>query len=294
MTSKLLLTVCMLILIKPVLAADDSISMIRDVAYGSSPLQTMDVYLPRDVKDAPILLLIHGGAWQFGDKRSTGLIKDKVARWVKQGFILVSANYRLVPEVDPVTQANDIGAAIKFIQMHAHDWHGDANKMMALGHSAGAHLLALLTTNQTMITDAGIKPWLASFIIDSQALDLVALMQKKHVAFYDKAFGNQEAYWHKASPLNYVDGDEIPMFVVCSLQRSYACGSSAHFVNTLHQFTSQAELLELDMTHDETLEYIGLDNTYTHAIERFMSALNPHIAKQLTHSNKTNKPTPQH
>ena len=292
MTFKIVLTVCLFLLIKPVLAAEDDIKMIRDLAYGNSPLQTMDVYLPANAKDAPILLLIHGGAWQFGDKRSTGLIKNKVNRWVKKGFILVSTNYRLVPEVDPITQAKDIAAAIHTIQTQAEQWQGDADKMMVLGHSAGAHLLALLTSHETLMQEANIRPWLASFVIDSQVLDLVALMHQKHVEFYDKAFGKQEGYWQQASPINYVNGNEIPMFVVCSLQREYACDSSARFVNTLHQIGSQAKLLQLDLTHDETLEDIGLNNIYTQTIENYMSDLHPQIKNRLMHSDKKNPPTP--
>lgn len=272
----------LLLMARPLLSAENHVDMIRDLAYGDSPLQTMDVYLPGNADNAPILFLIHGGAWQFGDKRATGLIKSKIDRWLKRGFIIVSANYRLVPEVDPVIQANDLALALKTVQQQAESWGGNADKAILLGHSAGAHLLALLTTKQAFSEQNSLRPWLGSLIIDSQVLDLVSLMQHKHVEFYDKAFGKQPTYWQQASPINYVDGDEAPMFVVCSLQRPYACDNSTRFVDKVNDTGSKAELLKLDMTHNETLEEIGRDNAYTQSIEKFMSGLDPVIANHLS------------
>ncbi len=284
MKLKLCICACLLLIVKPLFADEQPINMIRDISYGESPLHKMDIYLPNNAKHAPILFLIHGGAWQFGDKRSTGLIKDKVKRWVNQGFIVVSANYRLVPEVDPLRQASDLARALKTVQTNASGWGGDANKIILLGHSAGAHLLALLTSDQQISKHASVQPWLGSLIIDSQALDLASLMQHEHVEFYDKAFGKQPIYWQKASPINYVDGNEVPMLVVCSLQRTYACDSSTRFVNKVNDAGSKAELLKLDMTHNETLEEIGRNNTYTRSIEKFMSGLDPVIADRLSQS----------
>lgn len=284
MKLNILLGFFLLLMNGAVLSADNSIKMMRDLSYGDSPLQTMDIYLPANADKAPILFLIHGGAWQFGDKRATGLLKNKIDRWLKQGFIIVSVNYRLVPEVDPVTQAQDLALALKTVQQQASAWGGDADKCILLGHSAGAHLLALLTTNQALSQQNSLRPWLGSLIIDSQVLDLVSLMQHKHVEFYDKAFGKQPSYWQRASPINYVDANDFPMLVVCSLQRPYACDNSARFVDKVNEVGGEAELLKLDMTHNETLEEIAKDNTYTHSIERFISELDPVIAARLSQS----------
>ncbi|WP_330111237.1 alpha/beta hydrolase [Methylophaga thalassica] len=285
MKLNILLGFFLLLMNGAVLSADNSIKMIRDLSYGDSPLQTMDIYLPANADKAPILFLIHGGAWQFGDKRATGLIKNKIDRWLKQGFIIVSANYRLVPEVDPVTQAQDLALALKTVQQQASAWGGDADKCILLGHSAGAHLLALLTTNQAFSQQNSLRRWLGSLIIDSQVLDLVWLMQHKHVEFYDKAFGGQAGYWQKASPINYVDANDLPMLIVCSLQRPYACDNSARFVDKVNDAGSKAELLKMDMTHNETLEEIGRDNAYTKSIEKFMSGLDPVVADHLSRPN---------
>ena len=57
------------------------------VAYGNYQAQTMDVYLPAKANNAPVILMVHGGAWKIGDKGAKSVVKHKVKRWVEKGFI---------------------------------------------------------------------------------------------------------------------------------------------------------------------------------------------------------------
>ena len=82
------------------------------MAYGNSKKQTPDVYLPDAPKNAPIIIMVHGGAWSIGDKGSSKVVTNKVNRWVSKGAIFVSVNYRLLPEADPLKQAKDVASAI--------------------------------------------------------------------------------------------------------------------------------------------------------------------------------------
>ena len=75
----------------------------RDVSYGSDPAQKLDVYLPRDGKQAPILVMVHGGAWMLGDKGNTGVVANKVRHWLPQGYIVVSLNYRMSRPPSPLS-----------------------------------------------------------------------------------------------------------------------------------------------------------------------------------------------
>ena len=82
-----------------------SVRVLRDQPYGPHPRQRMDVYLPPHAHDAPVLFMVHGGAWRMGDKAHANVVHNKVARWVPQGVVLVSVNYRLLPEAAPLEQA---------------------------------------------------------------------------------------------------------------------------------------------------------------------------------------------
>ena len=75
----------------------------RDVAYGNDPAQRLDVYVPENPARAPILLMVHGGAWMLGDKANTGVVASKVAYWLPKGYIVASMNYRMArpPEHGP-------------------------------------------------------------------------------------------------------------------------------------------------------------------------------------------------
>ena len=102
---------------------------LADVPYGSAGRQRIDVYLPppgtAPASGAPILVMVHGGAWIFGDKSSPGVVGEKLAHWTAHGWILVSVNNRLWPEADPLTQARDVAAAIGLVQKEAASWGGD-------------------------------------------------------------------------------------------------------------------------------------------------------------------------
>ncbi|HEX7767443.1 MAG TPA: hypothetical protein VF443_12060, partial [Nitrospira sp.] len=86
----------------------------RDLSYGTDPQQRLDVYVPAQAKNAPILLMVHGGAWIIGDKGASGFVSNKVAHWLPKGYILVSSNYRMSRQPNPLDQADDIARALAF------------------------------------------------------------------------------------------------------------------------------------------------------------------------------------
>jgi arylformamidase len=97
-------------------ALPGGIRVIRDVAYGGDSRQRFDVYVPAQAKNAPVIFMVHGGAWRTGDKAAKSVVENKVSRWVPMGFIFISANYRLLPETDPLEQARDVARAIAAAQ----------------------------------------------------------------------------------------------------------------------------------------------------------------------------------
>ncbi|MDY0011373.1 MAG: alpha/beta hydrolase [Rhodocyclaceae bacterium] len=140
--------------------------VLKDQAYGPDRRQRYDVYLPAQAQAAPIILMVHGGAWRFGSKSRGGVVEHKVARWVAQGFILVSTDYRLLPEAAPAEQARDVARALATVRARAAGWGGDPDRVVLMGHSAGAHLVALLAASPR--TSPGV---VGTVLLDSAALD---------------------------------------------------------------------------------------------------------------------------
>ena len=107
----------------------------RDLAYGTpeNKRQTLDVYAPGEGAKHPIMVWIHGGGWQKGDKTD---VDQKPQAFVDRGFVFVSTNYRLFPEATIKPMAEDIAKAIRWIHDHATDYGGDPSTIFVMGHSA--------------------------------------------------------------------------------------------------------------------------------------------------------------
>ena len=128
----------------------DAIDAKRDLPYAGTdnPRQKLDLYLPRkraDEKPLPVVVFIHGGGWQKGDK-SGGL--GRVAHYVQSGrYAGVSVGYRLSDEAKWPAQIYDCKAAIRWIRANAKEYGLDAEHIGVWGASAGGHLVSLLGTS---------------------------------------------------------------------------------------------------------------------------------------------------
>ena len=148
---------------------------VRNVAYGADPAQRFDVYLPKEVQRAPVFFFVHGGGWANGDKTNPG-IENKIDFWLAKGYAVISANYRMLPKAGPLLQARDVAQAVAVAQRRAGEWRLDPAHFVLAGHSAGAHLVALLGADPKMLADAGAQRPLGVVSLDSGALDVPALM----------------------------------------------------------------------------------------------------------------------
>lgn len=244
----------------------------KEFAYGSDKKQKLDVYLPATPKNAPIFVMVHGGAWKIGDKRMERVVDNKVARWNPKGIIFVSVNYRLLPNADPLKQADDVASALAYVQEHAAEWGGDATKIVLMGHSAGAHLVDLLSSDPTRYPN--LKPWLGTVSLDSAAMDIPKVMNGKHYGFYDEAFGTDSAYWESASPQQRLSTSALPMYLVCSTERpDKPCIQAEAFVKAAKSIGVRSEVAPQAKSHKEINEELGLDNDYTHKVEEFIRSL---------------------
>ena len=254
----------------------------ENLAYGDNDLQTVDVYLPNNVENAPIIFMVHGGAWRFGDKTAEAVVKNKLSRWVSKGFIFVSANYRLWPEAGPLEQVHDIAKALAYVQTKAKSIGANSDKIILLGHSAGAHIISVLATSETIASDYNVKPWLGTISIDTAALDIVALMEREHFRLYDRVFGEDKDYWESVSPQHLLKELKRPLLAICSIQRRDGpCNSAEIFARKSSKYPVRAQVLKVDLSHREANFELGGDNPYTEKVELFMKTLDTRVAGML-------------
>lgn len=253
----------------------------RDVAYGDDPRQRVDLYLPDGPGPFPVVVMVHGGAWRIGDKDNRRVVENKVARWLPRGIAFVSVNYRMLPDTAPLDQARDVARALAFLQQHAAAYRLDAGQLALAGHSAGAHLIALLAARPDLVAEAGARPWAGSVLLDSGALDVPAIMSARHFPFYDRAFGADPAYWQAVSPQQQLRRASAPLLAVCSSQRREACPQAAAFVAQARRLGGRAEMLAQDKSHGEINADLGDDPAYTAAVEAFLATLAPGFAERL-------------
>ena len=255
-------------------------SLYKNVAYGHSEKQFFDVYAPRaGARNAPVIFMVHGGGWRIGDKASRAVVNNKMNHWVSLGFIFISVNYRLLPEAHPLEQAEDIKRALVFAQQHTHKWGGASDKFILMGHSAGAHLVSLVSVDQ----NAGIHPSIGTVALDSAAYDIEKIMNESSPPrLYRKAFGQQPSYWKKSSPIVSLNHKIMPFLAVCSSKRKNAsCVKAKRFIEKAQTLGANAQLMPLNLSHREINVKLGHDKCYTLNVDRFIATLHPEFKSML-------------
>ncbi len=262
-------------------ALPDGVVLTPDVAYGLHSRQRFDVYSPQGATSAPVLFMVHGGAWRIGDKGARAVVENKVARWVPKGVLLVSTNYRMLPEADALAQVDDVAQALVRAQAEAERRGGDRSRFVLMGHSAGAHLVALLTASPERALRLGATPWLGAVLLDSAALDVVEVMERPHLPFYDQAFGADPARWRAASPFHQLHAAPAPLLAVCSSLRRDSCDQARAFAAKAAGLGGRARSLPEALSHQEINEGLGKDPRYTGEVESFLASLDSSLRNAL-------------
>lgn len=274
-------------------ALPTGVQRIADVPYGTDPAQRMDVYVPTSPTTgtnsllasavrAPVIFMVHGGGWRHGDKAMGRVVQEKVNRWVPKGFVLISINYRMLPDAPVAVQERDVQAALMAAQQRATTWGGDPGRFILMGHSAGAHLVALLNARAPQALREGAWPWLGTVVLDSAVMNVPAYMRAPHMPLYDDAFGADPAYWRLLSPLHQWTAGAPPVQMVCSTERAdQPCHQAEALARHVHSLGGRAEVLPQDLSHGEINAQLGLESPYTRAVEAFMGSLDAEVARRL-------------
>jgi acetyl esterase/lipase len=134
----------------------------RDQAYASGDRRRLDVYASALIDQAarPVIVFFYGGSWKGGSKDGYSFVGRALAA---QGFVVAVPDYRLVPQVRFPKFVEDSAAAVKWVRAHIARFGGDPDRIVLVGHSAGAYNAAMLAVDPKWLGPdrAAVKGWAA-------------------------------------------------------------------------------------------------------------------------------------
>lgn len=236
---------------------------------------SLDVYLPAGCDLSPVVMWIHGGGWRVGDK-AQGFVERKAAWADSLGRALVSANYRLSTPGSGVRwpdHGEDVAAAVAWVQQHGPEVGLDPTDVTLLGHSAGAHLVAIVGTDPSLLNAVGGNPAdVACVVALDFAFDLGAGPASNLVA---NAFGADPEVLAAASPSVQVERNGAPtaQFLVGMRGGPARVAEAQSFVDLVNDKGGTADLLNVNpYNHAEISSRLGADgeSLVTPAVSEFV------------------------
>lgn len=195
----------------------------QTIAYGSSSDQTYDVWPAQGGSGpAPLVMFVHGGGWTSGSKDSaSGPYKS--GYYPAEGYVYASINYRLVPSVTVEDEAADVVSALKSLLDHADGLGIDPSRVVIMSHSAGAHLVALVGTDESYLASVGLSESSLRGVIpiDGAAYDVPTQMAFGGIMHdrYVEAFGTDPVRQQALSPTSHAAAPNAPAFLLPHVQR---------------------------------------------------------------------------
>ena len=128
----------------------------QGIAYGADARQKLDVLVPQDMRansKVPVVIFFYGGSWKSGSRGDYRFAGEALA---SKGFVAVVPDYRLYPEVKFPAFQSDAATVLRWTYDHVTSYGGDRNAIFVMGHSAGAHMGALLALDPTYAAAAGV------------------------------------------------------------------------------------------------------------------------------------------
>jgi acetyl esterase/lipase len=190
----------------------------------------LDIFRPVGKDACPVVFFVHGGGWVIGSKEKICGIygyANIAEALASRGVVVVLPNYRLSPKVKHPEHVKDVARAFAWTHAHAKEYGGRPDQMFACGHSAGGHLVSLLTTDETYLKAEGlsakdIKGVVSiSGVYDVEALDFKINVKRRWFEFHTEmrpfacVFGDDAEMAKQASPVTHVRKGLPPFLLIC-------------------------------------------------------------------------------
>ncbi len=218
----------------------------QTLSYGSDPLQALDLWVPRGAKSAPLVLFVHGGGWKRGSKETAGS-RTLPGHLTAQGYAFASINYRLVPDATVEQQAADVAASLAYLLEKADTLGIDRSRVVLTGHSAGAHLVALVGTDERYLRAVGLSFADIDGVMpnDGAAYDVPTQMAQGGrfmAGTYEDAFGTDPARQKALSPTLHAAAPNAAAFLLLHVQREDGVAQANALAEALKRGGSQVEI----------------------------------------------------
>lgn len=243
-----------------------------------SNLLSLDIYYNSERGlQKPVVIYVHGGGWSIGDKSSQ--IENKINLFQSSNYIFISINYRLSPFPFEISNSNrikypdhniDIADALLWISNNIGQYGGNKDKMVLLGHSAGAHLVALTGTNESFLQENGLN--LSDIkgvaVIDTEGFDVDYQVKNGDLKnMYINAFGTDHALNINASPIyQLMITTAYPKFFIAKRGSDQRIEYADNFINVL-----ETNGVSVSQVNGSVYDHEGINNAIGEANETLIT-----------------------
>jgi acetyl esterase/lipase len=246
-----------------------------DIPYAepADPRQKVDIYAPEGAKNLPVVFWIHGGGWQTGDRTN---VQVKPQAFVDKRFVFVSTGYRLLPNVDMLTIFRDVAKSVRWVHDHIAEHGGDPNRILVMGHSAGAQLAALICIDDRYLKAEGLTLAIIKGCVpvDGDTYDVPAIIETAETRLrvhglpmprfgHRVKFGNDPAKHRDYSAVTHVaKGKGIPPFLILHVADHPDVSAQAQRLEAVLKDASipVKRLAAKETNHNKLNENLGLPN----------------------------------
>lgn len=241
----------------------------KQIVKGATP--RLNVFSPKKGEGFPVVIFVHGGNWNAGNKNIYHLMGRNFGR---KDVVTVIPSYTLSPKGNFDTMAQEIAEAVNWTKNNIKEFGGDPDRIYLMGHSAGGHLVALITTNPKYLEDLSVIK--GTILNDAAGLDMITYLQDYPPTSednYDKTWTKDPGQWLEASPMYFLDKN-TPPFLAYLGTKTYPSIEKQNivFMKELRKFQPEVKQIILKKTHvpmvtqffkpwsnryDEILEFMG-------------------------------------
>ncbi len=249
----------------------------KNIVYDQKQNLLLDVYSPKKVKERKeVLVFIHGGNWAHGKK---SIYKFFGRGFARKGIVTVVINYRKENITTYDTLAMRSAIAIKWVKENIGNYSGDTSKIFVSGHSAGAHLAALIAMDDSYFKELKINDPIKGIILnDAFGMDMYTYLSQsvnsKDTLYYN-VFTNKKENWKKGSPVTYLNKSTQPFLVFLGSKTYPAIKiGTSNFMEKLQPLQPNAKLIVVKGKHHAGMifQFLGARNPAYKEIINFMHA----------------------
>jgi acetyl esterase/lipase len=238
------------------LVPTDALVATRDIAYGEHPRQRLDLYEPRGgeapAAGRPLVVFFYGGSWDSGERAQYLFVAEAL---VSRGFVVAVPDYRVYPEVVFPAFVEDGAQAVAWARRNARDHGADPDRIFVMGHSAGAHIAAMLAFDAHYLAAVGESPaTIAGLVGLAGPYDFLPLTDERL-----KIIFAPEATIARTQPITFVRGGEPPALLITGdSDRTVSPGNTERLARRLREVGARViDVREAGLSHLTVVGYLA-------------------------------------